>query len=117
SATITITVHDSDGGLTSASFGLEVDPVNDAPSLSTVSDQTMLQDTSISVPFVVLDPESDPDDLTLFAFSSSPSLVANANLVLSGSGQNRSLSITPGHRRFRAAPIRLVAGDPDGEPT
>src|SRR5204863_8490557 len=59
SSTITITVHDTDGGAASDSFALVVTPVNDAPTISAIADQTTPEDTTLGpIAFTVGDVET-----------------------------------------------------------
>lgn len=93
----TITVQVSDGTtVTSTSFTVSISPVNDAPSLSAVADQTINEDTRSGwIDFTVNDPDNDAADLIVTAISSDPSLIANSSIELSGTGENRSIRFTP----------------------
>lgn len=95
SATLTITVSDGQATAT-RSFKLTVNPVNDAPTLSSLTDQAVTAgDGTLTIPFTIGDVETAVDDLTLGASSSNTSLVPNGNLVLAGSGADRTLKVTP----------------------
>ncbi|OCR02748.1 hypothetical protein BCD67_17930 [Oscillatoriales cyanobacterium USR001] len=50
---------------------------------------------NIGINFTIGDDLTNPNNLTLTATSSNTSIVPNANLVLSGTGANRNLKITP----------------------
>jgi len=111
SAFITITLTDGNGGSTSAGFELDVNPVNDPPTISTIANRVTTEDVPLTVLFTVDDVESLPDDLTVTATSSNQVVVPSANLVLGGSGANRSLTITPGTNQFGSSIIRIIATD------
>src|SRR6185295_9077517 len=61
--------------------------------LADISDKTTNEDTSITITFGVSD--TSPPITAVTASSSDQALVPNANLVLSGTGNTRSLQITP----------------------
>lgn len=111
STTITLTV--SDGTATSSrSFVLTIAGINDSPAISDIGDQVTAEDTSTStLAFTIGDPESAAGNLTVTAASSDTTLVPNGNLVLGGSGVNRSLTITPAADRFGSATIMLTVSD------
>jgi len=95
SATITLSV--SDGNKTaSTQFGLVVSPVNDPPTISNIATQSVAGGTSTGpIAFTVADLESASSSLTVQASSSNQLLVSDENIVLGGSGANRTITITP----------------------
>jgi hypothetical protein len=96
SATITITVTDSGGKFASTSFLLTVLPANTPPTISVFTNyHTLINAPLAPIHFTVKDAESGPADLTVTASSSNPVLVPDANLVLSGTGANRTLDVAP----------------------
>ena len=74
----------------------------------------MFEDGSTNIQFTVQDPETPASNLVVSASSSNPSLVPNQvqNLVIGGSGTNRTLTITPLANQFGNAIITIVASDP-----
>jgi CSLREA domain-containing protein len=96
SATITVTVTDNGDGTNSASrsFVVNVTPLNDAPAISNIANQTPAYGTAPTIPFTVFDEES-PGALTVAATSSNQALVTDANLTFGGSGANRTITVTP----------------------
>jgi hypothetical protein len=79
-----------------ASLTIKDTPVNQPPHLSTIPDTA----TAVNVPtaplaFTVADSETAPADLSVTASSSNTALVPNTNLVLGGSGSDRTLVVTP----------------------
>ncbi len=71
----------------------------------------MPANTQLTVPVAVSDYETTAGSLTLIASSSNPSLVPNQNLVLGGSGANRTLTITPLLNQTGQVEITLFVGD------
>jgi hypothetical protein len=60
------------------------------PTITNILDQTTNEDTPLTVPFTV-----GPIGVSVSATSDNTTLVPDANLVLGGSGANRTLQITP----------------------
>ncbi len=119
--TITLTVTDADHGSSSLSFQLTVTSVESLPLISDVDNQTTAEDTPLLVNFTVSDEETPAEELTVSGFSSNPVLVPVANLSFGGSGENRTVTISPaanqtgrgnyypcGHRRQRQRGQRPV---------
>ena len=113
-ATISVTVNDgqSQSNLVTRSFTVTVLPVNDAPSIASIADQTITQNTATSlVPFTVGDAETPAASLTLAGTSSNPTLVPNNAIVFGGSGASRTVRVTPALNRTGAATITVVVSD------
>jgi hypothetical protein len=111
STTITLTVGDGLAS-TSTTFILTVVAVNDAPTISTVANQT----TSAGIPvgplsFTIGDAETTAASLTLSAGSSNTTLVPVVNIVFGGSGANRSVTVTPAAGQTGSAIITLSVSD------
>jgi len=113
-AVISIHVTDPDGGVTTVSFLLTVQPVNDPPVILPVADQATPEDTPAVIAFTVDDPETLPASLLVTAASSNPALVPAANLVLGGSDNNRTLTAIPLPDQFGSTVITLVVTDEVG---
>jgi uncharacterized repeat protein (TIGR01451 family) len=111
-ATITISVQDSGFGMTNTSFQLSVSAVNDAPLISSIADQTMIEDGPVLlVPFTVSDVETPAGNLIVTAHSTNSALIPDANLVVGGSGTNRVLAITPLSNQNGTNSITLTVSD------
>jgi gliding motility-associated-like protein len=97
SGTVTITITVSDGTATaSTDFDLTIDPVNDAPTITPISDQTTAENTpTIAIPFNIGDAETPAANLLVSATSSVTTLVSNGNIDLGGSGSDRTITLTP----------------------
>ena len=77
---LTVTVTVSDGSLTdSGSFVLTVNPVNDAPVVNPIADQTVDEDTSLTLDISASD--ADGDAVTFSASVDSGSAVVDLSLI------------------------------------
>src|SRR5439155_1610111 len=115
---VTITVAVNDGGASnnvlSRTFQVTVNPVNDPPTISSIADQGMDEDTVLGpINFTVADLES-VSNLVMTGTSSNTGLVATAGIVLSGSGSSRTLTVTPLSNQSGSTVITLIARDPQG---
>jgi hypothetical protein len=108
-ATITVTVSDATGGSASDTFVLTVDAVNDLPTISDVADQTTSEDTATAaIAFSVGDLETPAGSLVVSGSSSNTTLVPNANIVLGGSGSDRTVTIIPAADHSGTATITVT---------
>lgn len=109
-----ITLSVTDGALTSTtSFTVTVTPVNDAPTITSVANQTITEDTQTgALAFTIGD--IDGDTLAVTASSSNTTLVPNGNIVLAGSGANRTVTVTPATNQFGTGTITLTSSDGGG---
>jgi len=112
-ATITVTV--SDGTLTATdTFVLTVNNVtaNTAPTISNIADRTVTTGVSTgAIAFTVADAETPVGNLTATASSSNITLVPTANIVLGGSGANRTVTVTPVAGQVGNATITVTVSD------
>jgi hypothetical protein len=93
--TITLTAHDGTESST-RTFLVTVNAVNDPPTITAISDQVIPQGSSSpTIPFTIGDVESPAGVLLLTATSSDQSIIPDANIVLGGSGANRTVTVTP----------------------
>jgi MYXO-CTERM domain-containing protein len=112
-ATITVTVSDGEATASSA-FLLTVTPVNDRPTISAISDATTTEDTTTSaIAFTVGDVETDPGSLLVTASTDSTRLVAEAGIVLGGSGAERTITLVPVANEVGSAEITVRVSDGD----
>jgi autotransporter-associated beta strand protein len=113
----TISVSVTDGTFTaSVAFLLNVREDNTAPYLSTFSSLTIAEDASTGpIDFFVDDVETPNSALTLTGTSSLTTLVPNANIVFSGPGTHRTVTITPAPNQYGSTTITITAAD-DGSP-
>jgi uncharacterized repeat protein (TIGR01451 family) len=112
SATITVSVTDTNFGGASTNFLITVTPVNDLPVISSIPSQTIQKNTSTGpLPFAVADAETAAGNLTLSATSSNPTLVPVANIDFGGSGTNRAVIVTPATNQIGTAIIVVTVRD------
>src|SRR5262249_14130431 len=112
SVSIFVIVTDSDGGSVMEDFQLTVNPVNDRPEISAISDLMIEEDTtSPSIPFTVDDVETAADERLLSATSSNQGLVPNGNILLAGNGNNRTIVFTPTSGQVGTTIITISVSD------
>jgi uncharacterized repeat protein (TIGR01451 family) len=111
-ASVTTTITDANPANNSAST---VTKVNSPPSISTLTNQSINEDTSTGpLAFTITDLETTASALMFKASSSNPGLVANSGFIYGGSGSNRSLSILPLTNQFGNTTITVQVSDADG---
>jgi hypothetical protein len=107
SANITVTVTDGDALSASTSFQVIVG----APSISPIADQmTPVGVATSPIAFTVADAES-LGSLVISKTSDNPGLVSDAKIVISGSGTERTITITPEPGQAGLAKITLTVSD------
>lgn len=113
SGTVGLTFTVSDGSLTAVqNFNMVITAVNDAPTITTVAAQVTDEDTYIDVPFTIADIDSTITCTgSVTATSSNTALVANNNVVISGSGTSCVARVTPLTNMSGAAVITLAVTD------
>ncbi len=110
STTVTIKAFD---GTTygSSTFTLNVNPINDVPTISSIGNQSIDEDTAKAVSFTVNDVETAASNLALTATSSNTELLPVANITLSGSGSARSITMAPVGNAHGTSNITLSVSD------
>jgi len=113
-ATISVAVEDEDGNVQTGSFELTVNPVNDAPTVGAVSNQTINEDGSTGpVPVTISDIDTDIASLTLSASSDNPAVLPDGNLAVEGTGTDRTVTATPLPDSSGTATVTLSVSDGD----
>jgi fibronectin type 3 domain-containing protein len=108
-STVTLTVSD---GRASASTSFTVTVTNTAPTISAIADQTMTSGvTSLPLNFTIGDAETASTALIVTASSSNPTLISTANIVMSGTGATRAVSITPASGLTGSSVVTLSVTD------
>lgn len=110
---ITVTVKDANGGTKDEAFTVTVNPINDAPTIAAITDQTTKGDTPITVKITVGDVDDNLADLIVTAQSSNTALVANSAIVVGGTGASRTLTLSPTLTQVGNATITVSVSDGD----
>ena len=109
------TVADGAGGSDSGTFSFTINPVNDAPTISDISDQTITEDGTLSsLSFTVGDTEtSDLSTLTLSGASDNTTLVPNSGITVTGpdASGNASVTVQPAYNESGTATITVTVDD------
>ncbi len=113
SGSAVVTVIVSDGvDQASTSFKVEVNALPKAPTISNISGKSTDQDVTIGpIAFTINDEDTPVGDLTVTAASSNPNLVTNDNIILGGSGSNRTVTVTPEPGKHGSASITITVSD------
>jgi VCBS repeat-containing protein len=113
SALITLRVSDTGGRATTRSFTLTVLPVNDAPTITAIADQTVPEDGATGlITFTVADIDNDVLDLRVSGAALDADAIPTANIVISGNGAERTVKITPAANWNGNIPVTLTVTDP-----
>ena len=112
SDSFTYTLSDGTIASNSATVSLSITPVNDAPTISAIPNQTAFQNTATAaIAFTISDVETAASSLTVAATSSNTALFPNGSIVFGGSGANRTLILTPANNQFGTATITVNVSD------
>ncbi len=105
---ITITVADADNAFSSTSFQLEVG----VPTISAIPNQITSPNTPLGpIFFTVDDTETPASGLMVTASSGNPTLLPNTNIVLAGTGAQRSIALTPATNQMGLANVTVTVSD------
>ncbi|MBN2890387.1 MAG: hypothetical protein JXL97_00840, partial [Bacteroidales bacterium] len=88
--------------------------VNTDPTISAIPDQNLCVNTNSGpIAFTVNDAagETDPDDIILTTTSSNLAVVPISGIVFGGSGQNRTVTVTPTTNKSGSAKVTVFASD------
>lgn len=95
-----------------ATVSITVVPVNHAPVISDLADQTTNPGLGVGpIGFTVSDVDQPPESLVLSAESSNPTLVPTPNIILGGAGASRSITVMPVAGRSGTAVLTITASD------
>jgi hypothetical protein len=103
----------SAGGTTAFSthIGTATIKINARPTIAPIANQATNEDTSLSISFIINDLDDDVNVLVLSASSSNPTLVGTPNISFSGTGNNRTVQISPLANQFGTTTIHLTVSD------
>ncbi len=107
-----ILIGTTNGKSSFTTIELTINPVNDAPVMNEIPNQTIFEDGSIAALLLnVSDIDNDPMDLTISAISSNQSIIIDDNLVLTQTNGFYYLNATPNINQHGTVDITLVASD------
>jgi len=106
-----ILISVSDGSLTkTSSFKLTIIEKNDAPEISTITDQAIFEDTKLGpLNFSVYD--IDSSNIVVKAESSNENLITNDSIIIQGTSIERSIIINPVINEYGSSIISISASD------
>ncbi|MDB5341498.1 MAG: Repeat family, partial [Planctomycetaceae bacterium] len=90
---------------------LAVTPQNDPPSLSTIANRTITEDTTAAISFTVGDDETPVSSLVVTVTSSNHALLPDANAVLTGTTGSRTITVTPLLNQSGTSTITVTVND------
>ena len=111
--TLTLTLDDQQAfnRLATRSFTVTLTPAVDPPVISVISNQVTDEDTTLSIPFTVSTADAPAYAVSMSGSATNATLVPATNIVFSGAGTNRSVSITPARDLNGTNFITLVASN------
>jgi alpha-tubulin suppressor-like RCC1 family protein len=89
-------------------------PINDAPEIGTIPDDTIGVNATSSVGFTITDIETDPDSLTLTPTSSNQAIVDDSNITISCAAGTCTATTTPETDASGVVQITITVTDPEG---
>lgn len=114
-STITVTAGNALSSV-SDTFVVNVTSVNDLPTISDVQNQSTTEDVPAGpITFTIGDVETPAGSLTVTGSSTNQTLVPNANIVLTGTGATRIVTITPAANQSGTVTITLTVRDANGD--
>lgn len=109
---IGVIVTDGVGKSSSKTFKYTVNPVNDRPTISAISNRTISEDQNTgNIGFTVSDVDNSASSLTVTASSSNTNLVPSSGISLGGSGSSRTIKVTPAANKYGSATISVTVSD------
>jgi len=108
-ATITVTVADGGGMTALRTFTLTVNAVNDPPTISGIAAQSTAAGVpTAAIPFTIADIDTPLTSLSIAKTSSNITVVPLNNIVLGGSGADRTVTVTPAAGQTGSSTITLT---------
>ena len=116
-----VTVSNGSQTITSPVWRFATVPVNPpwtnlAPILNEFAPQTILANTSATIPFTIADPETNPTNLTVSVSSSQSTLLPPSGITMGGAGADRILQLTPAPEEAGASWITVAVSDGEYSP-
>jgi hypothetical protein len=114
SATITVTVTDTNGNSASDNFVLSVNPVNDPPTLNPISNVTTNEDAgpvTVSLSGISTGATNESQTLVVSARSSNPAVVPHPTVAYTSPNATGTLTVRPATNANGAVTITVVVSD------
>lgn len=114
SSTITVTVHDSgtSNNLVTRTFNVAVSQVNQPPTISGITNRVIAVSSSTpAIPFTINDADTAVANLSLSGSSDNTAVVPIGSIVFGGSGNNRTVTVTPVFGQTGVANITITVSD------
>ncbi|HOI96658.1 MAG TPA: tandem-95 repeat protein [Syntrophobacter fumaroxidans] len=92
-------------------IAVTIKPVNDPPRISKILPVTVEEGTHARCSFTVKDVDNPAEALTVTGKSSNTALVRSADIVLTGSGENRTVTVTPLPNKNGRVYVTLTVND------
>jgi VCBS repeat-containing protein len=115
--TIQVRVTDSAGNTFVKDFVINVGdvdetPDNTPPTITSIANQTTTEDTpTTAIPFTIGDAETSANALTITTSSSNSTLIPAGNIIINGTGANRTITLTPAANQFGTTTITINVSD------
>ena len=108
-------VSDGKGEADQATVQIEVTPVNDAPTITSLPDTTLspAETTTGPLPFTIADVDDPVESLTVTATTSDSTVVPPDSIVLAGTGAERTVTVNPANVSGTST-IQVAVEDDDG---
>ncbi|PAU93062.1 hypothetical protein CK503_14175 [Aliifodinibius salipaludis] len=109
---ITVRAKDSSDETVDDSFEVTVNLVNDAPWISSIKNQSLTAgQTAGPISFTIEDIDDDLADLSLSAISDNQAVLPDQNILLSGSGSDRSVTLKTEENTSGNAMVEIIVDD------
>lgn len=113
--TVSVIVQDAGGKTDWTSFIFTVKAnTNTPPTITNIVDQTITQGGSAIIPFSISDAETQSGELRVFKSGGGSTFNTEPTYVFSGTGNSRTLKITPVSNDFGSVSLTVVVQDPEG---
>lgn len=100
------------GGASAATLNLADHFVNEPPTLSTIPDVRVNQNsTSAEISFQISDKHTPAEQLTVQAVSSVASIIPQSGIVFGGAGTNRTIRFTPAANAYGTSTVTITISD------
>ena len=110
-----VTVNDGTMNTGPQAANINFTAINDRPTISTIADQRIDEDTSTPViDFTIGDEETSANTLIVSATSNNQTLIPDGNITLGGSGVNRTIQVTP-ESELSGGPVIITVSVSDGD--